>query len=264
VTLRTKLLALLAGAGVVVAASPAHAIVGGEGVGDGRYPFMASLQTPEGSHFCGGTVVASRWVLTAAHCVVRAEPADQVVVVGRANLTDSSSGQRVSVTEVHVHPRHRSAGTHDAALLKLAQPVSVPTIPLAAAADDALEAEGTPLTVSGWGMTTPIFGYPGRTSRLKRANVRAVADSRCATTNQPDGFDARTEMCAEELLTDSCYGDSGGPLFYELDGRLVQVGIVSHGLGCATPSSPGVYSEINNPDIASFIRSTRGLPAARG
>jgi trypsin len=43
------------------------------------------------------------------------------------------------------------------------------------------------------------------------------------------------------------------------DGRLVQVGIVSYGLGCAVPQFPGVYGEVNNQSIHDFITSTAGL-----
>jgi trypsin len=180
-----------------------------------------------------------------------------VVVVGRTDLRDRI-GQRVGVTAIRVHPRY-DGGTFDAALLRLSRSVSVRAVPLARAADNALEREGTPLVIAGWGVTTPILGYPGSTTRLKRADVNAWSDSRCSQTNSVNGFEPSTEMCADRLLTDSCYGDSGGPLFYERSGRLVQVGIVSYGLGCATPGFPGVYAEINNPSIANFIRGVTGV-----
>jgi trypsin len=251
-SIRSKLLvSAMAVAGLVAAALPAQAIVGGSQVAEGRYPFMASLQDGDFA-FCGGSVIASRWVLTAAHCVEGATPGDQDVVVGRTNLNDTGKGQRVEVTEVHVHPSYD--GNHDAALLKLAQPVSVPTIPLATAGENTLEAAGTPLTVAGWG--TEFFGSPFGSPALKRADVRAVADSRCQTSYGLQGFDAATELCAEELLADSCQGDSGGPLFYEQNGRVVQVGIVSWGLGCAFPGFPGVYAEVNSPAILNWITTT--------
>lgn len=247
-------------AGGTLAVSPAEAIVGGSTASEGEFPFMASIQTKgahgTSGHFCGGSVIGTRWVLTAAHCLVGTKPGEIQVAVGRTNIDDLSTGQTLKVKRIVVHPDYEETDTFDAALIRVAADIASPRIQLASTAENSLEASGAPLTVAGWG--TEFFGSPFIPADLKSVDVQAVADEDC-TTNGLMGFQADSEVCAEALGGDSCQGDSGGPLFGTVAGRPVQVGIVSYGLGCATPMFPGVYGEVNNASIRGFISRVTGI-----
>jgi trypsin len=246
--------ALAASSAIVVAPSASQAIVGGSTAG--AYPFMASVQSG-GGHFCGGSVIANTWVLTAAHCVPDANSSGLTVRVGSNNNT--SGGAVIPVTEVKVHPSFD--GTYfDAALLRLASnvPGNVTPITLAGASNDNLEADGTPVTVAGWGDINPVTRGLLSPTTMQEAALSVVGDANCGEGAE-GSTEALTTVCAEALLKDSCQGDSGGPLFWKSGSQRIQIGIVSHGFLCAIPGFPGAYSEVNNASIRSFITQHTGV-----
>ena len=44
-------------------------IVGGSAAKDGQFPYQVSLRL-NNKHFCGGSIINEKWILTAAHCLV--------------------------------------------------------------------------------------------------------------------------------------------------------------------------------------------------
>merc|ERR1719412_796010 len=75
--------------------------------------------------------------------------------------------------------------------------------------------------------------------------VLSPNDGNCATDTDNDG---ETRLCAAYWGMDSCQGDSGGPLVLlvpNMDGSYTQIGIVSYGIGCASPGHPGIYTRVS-------------------
>ena len=250
---------------VAATPTPDPRINGGQPADLGEYPFMVALlfEPRAGSDFdkqyCGASLIAPRWVLTAAHCLdFLAGPEEVSVAVNRTHL-NSTEGVRIGVREIFIHPDwDPNAFSPDVGLLQLARPVNgVQPIQLAGPAEDAFEAAGTPLTVIGWG-NTETNGRPNFPDELREVVVPVVADEPCNFANK--GFViGETMLCAGDKGLDSCQGDSGGPLFATVDGTEIQMGIVSWGFGCAKNHFPGVYGEVNSPTIRSFIQEIAGV-----
>lgn len=265
------LLAAALALSVGAAAPPASAdgaqpnIIGGDPAEPSEYPFMAAIldETISGNdyqkQYCGGSLVDDDWVLTAAHCVEDVAASSLAVAVGR-NVLSSTAGARRSVAQVVVNPNFgsQSSLSHDAALLRLSSPITtIAPIDVAVTADDVFEAAGTVLTVIGWG-TTKAKGQPSYPDDLQEVDVPVVGDARCGRVYGAS-FHGPTMLCAGAPGIDSCYGDSGGPLFARDTDGFVQLGIVSWGNGCATKRFPGVYSEVNNSSIRAWITTNTGV-----
>ncbi|MFJ9886768.1 S1 family peptidase [Streptomyces sp. NPDC091287] len=227
----------------VTASAAPNPIVGGTRAAQGEFPFMVRL-----SMGCGGALYAKDIVLTAAHCVNGS--GNNTSITATAGVVDlqSTSAIKVRSTKVLQAPGYNGTGK-DWALIKLAQPINLPTLKIATTT---AYNQGT-FTVAGWGANRE----GGSQQRyLLKADVPFVSDTACRSA-YGSSFVAGEEICAGYLSTggvDTCQGDSGGPMFRRDNaGAWVQVGITSYGQGCARPNYPGVYTEVSTfaPAIAS-------------
>ncbi len=212
-------------------------VVGGTRAAQGEFPFMVRL-----SMGCGGALYTQQIVLTAAHCVGRSGANTGITATaGVVDLQSTSGRVQVRSTKVLRAPGYNGTGK-DWALIKLAQPINLPTLKIATTA----QYNTGDFTVAGWGANRE----GGSQQRyLLKATVPFVSDAACkAYGGLYSGLVAGEEICAgfDAGGVDTCQGDSGGPMFRKDNaGDWIQVGIVSWGEGCARPEAPGVYTEVS-------------------
>jgi secreted trypsin-like serine protease len=171
-------------------ADPSHQkVYGGKDAPPGAFPFQVSLLQAEAKkgdefnyHFCGGSLIADTWVLTAGHCVTsEGEILDPTRINVYVGSTDFKNGDRIAVKSVYRHPQYNADFTdNDVALLKLERApkkeVKVGKINLIdATKDSTLETPGTDLTIVGWGTTEQ--GSLSRT--LRYTSVKIVDRTEC-------------------------------------------------------------------------------------
>jgi uncharacterized delta-60 repeat protein len=237
---------------------PEGRIVGGRPTTIDKFPYqVALLQTPiydtnnvYNNQFCGGSIINSRWILTAAHCVDGALPSSVAVGVGITDLTSAGRGRIFYVDQIIVHTNYNPfTYDFDIALLHLTEPIDFsgreyPAAPvgLVSPMDEAMgvDAPGVMATITGWGNTSAIF--PAYPTRLQVAAVPITVQSQ-----YPPGAITTNMLLAgyPEGGIDTCQGDSGGPLVVtNSQGLILQAGITSWGHGCAEPGYPGVYTRV--------------------
>ncbi|KAF2881995.1 hypothetical protein ILUMI_24176 [Ignelater luminosus] len=212
-------------------------IYGGEQVGIGEFPWLVLLESSEYGFVCGGALINTRYVLTAAHCLT---DTIDVVRLGEHNVKTAEDCEGdtpglgycsdppvdVEIEEIinhksFVHDDHKLYA--DIALLRLKKEVRytdfIKPICLPLSSEIRSKAlSGNKVTVAGWGITLKTL-YNDEKLKLE---VTTISNHEC---------------------------DSGGPLLYrdrqENKENWVTIGIVSFGLEkCAVEDVPGVYTRV--------------------
>lgn len=262
----------------VIDADTATRIYGGRAAQQGAWPAQVSLHSAQkmdgsqdgkfNSQFCGGSLIARQWVLSAAHCLVdeNDRPVSPDSVLVRSSSINLDEGDFRKVARVIIHQEYSGLNfENDIALLQLAQPVTEASGPVGAIP---VLGRGQPVpqgpsVVIGWGMMEE-GKFP---SNLMETDIDIVSNATCnqgmrelskrelgsflyslgISNRVPEeklveAFNTVADNLGDPLSNNmicagiasgartSCSGDSGGPLMVrQQDGSWLQVGIVSWG-----------------------------------
>ncbi|CAF4090593.1 unnamed protein product, partial [Adineta steineri] len=225
-------------------------IVGGEAATPATWGWAVSLNIAN-TYLCGGSIISSGWVITAAHCV-NGQTASSITIYAGSNSRWTGTQSRV-VSKIIVHPSYNSdTYVDDVALLQLKTPldmtdryvsqICLPSVDSTTLSTTEWPAANTTVVAVGWGTLSEGGSLP---TNLQQVTLQTI--SRQDSTCSPLINDWHVQLCAGIFGggKDTCQGDSGGPLMmFNSNKQWVLVGLTSNGLGCAEAAYSGIYTRV--------------------
>lgn len=231
-------------------------VAGGTIANPEDFQWQVALQSTR-SGFCGGSLIGRRWVLTAAHCVIKEISPNGDILPGytikvvRSDAIGKLQSDFRNAMKVFIpdgYDINKNNQLHDIALVVLEEGFEVPPEYLLKFADRKISPlflkPGVCAVVTGWGA---LGENRHPTERLHKAYVPIRHGQECRSA-YPSVEILPSHICAGYTLggADSCQGDSGGALAIRGGPHgWLQIGIVSWGKGCGRQGKYGVYTRVD-------------------
>ncbi|KAJ8669689.1 hypothetical protein QAD02_000948 [Eretmocerus hayati] len=250
-------------------------IVGGHDATPGQFPHQISMQVAfppliPVQHFCGGSILSDRWILTAAHC---AEVHEQFpffvqffIKAGKHNLSQIEPTEQISFIEsYHKHEKYignGQVGPYDIALLKLRTPLTLnDRVAVAQLPEKDSEPTGD-VDASGWGTISNDTKKQTMPDTLQTVTVPIVERKQCnAAIKKLEADEGETVDDEKDLVDETnictgplsggisvCSGDSGGPLSVKgKDNQTEVIGVASWAVfPCGREGAPAVFGRVSS------------------
>lgn len=249
-------------------------IVGGRETNINKHPYLVSLRyvsKTEYTHICGGTIITTKFVLTAAHCIceyclcyntngksVCNEPHKYMAVAGSTYLYNMQKSEKYQISRIkHIFLKNYTSSfkksnkaymNDDIALLLLVSPfeksknvqiIKIPTTDFFKYKEP-WEMFAEPCLTVGWGFLKYESGNSVDT--VREVELPIITNKKCAQMEK-DLLLLDSQVCTSDLIgkKDVCSGDSGGPLIC----HGLQIGIVSFAEGCAMPDRANIWTRVD-------------------
>jgi len=236
-------------------------IIGGTDANISDFPWQVYYEA--GNYFCGGSIIADDWVITAAHCTRNEDGtaipvSEMFIIAGATNPYSMNNGESYLISEVIVHENFNNKTLdNDIALLKLKIPFDVPDakpvkLVTESDAEEGATDPGVISWVTGWGLTDvspEVLPY-----NLQKVQLPIVSREQASTVWR--SISDNVIMAGyRDATRDACNGDSGGPMVVNVSDEFRLAGITSWGSeDCDTYSA---YTRISAYE--SWIRSKTGI-----